>query len=65
MCESRPVVISEDTEQETSEDVMKTRMKVSTDELVFTIIVGLASLVFASLFVLILIAYGYGFESLS
>ncbi len=44
---------------------MKTRMKESADELVFAIIVGLASLVFASLFVLILIAYGYGFESLS
>ncbi len=46
-------------------DVMKTRTKVSVDELVFAIIVGLVSLVFASPFVLILIAYGYGFESLS
>ncbi len=46
-------------------DVMKTRMKLSADELVFAIIVGLVSLVFVSPFVLILIAYGYGFESLS
>ena len=44
---------------------MKTRMKVSAGELVFAIIVGLLSLVYASPFVLILIAYGYGFESLS
>ncbi len=59
------MAISQDAEQETSEDVMQTRMKVSADELVFAIIVGLVSLVFASPFVLILIAYGYGFESLS
>ncbi len=44
---------------------MKTRMKLSADELVFAITVGLLSLVFASPFVLILSAYGYGFESLS
>ena len=44
---------------------MKTGMKVSADELVFTITVGLVSVVFASPFVLVLIAYGYGFESLS
>ena len=44
---------------------MKSRTKVRTDELVFAIIVGLVSLVFASPFVLILIAYGYGFGSLS
>ena len=43
---------------------MKTRMKVSDDELVFKITVGLVSLLLASPFVLFLIAYGYGFESL-
>ena len=64
LCDFRLVAISQDAEPETSEDVMQTRRKVSADELVLKITVGLVSLVFASPFVRILIAYGYGFESL-
>ena len=34
MCDSRPVAISQDTEQETSEDVINTRMRKEIDMLV-------------------------------